>query len=77
MVRRHESGRRGMRAHRNFHKKVNNITEEEALKNLKEKVRRLANKLGWHDDMHKRPINKGLQNKKSHKSRVKHSAHGK
>ena len=70
-----DTGRRGMRARENFYKKVKNITPEQALENFREKQRRLAEKLGWENDWHKRSIN--LDRKKCHKNRVKHKGHGK
>jgi len=68
---------RGMKYNTKVHNKARKITEEEALEKQKEKVRRLAETLGWNDDWHKKPIQKDLNKKKAHKSRVKHSGHGK
>jgi len=74
MVRRHESGRRGTRARKNFYKVVKNITEEEAIQKFRDKQKRLAEKLGWEDNWHKQKSDLGK--KQSHKSRVVHSGHG-
>jgi len=65
-----------MKSRTAHYKKLRTITPEEALKNFREKQRRLAEKLGWENDWHKKPIKEDLSRKKRHKSRVKHSGHG-
>jgi len=66
---------RGQKYRQRVYKQTKNITEEQALKNMKEKARRLAEKMGWNDDWHKKKADLGK--KRSHKNRVNHSVHGK
>jgi len=69
-----------MAARRRFYEKLRNqgpLTDEEVMEKLREKRRRLAEKLGWEDDWHKKKVKEDLRKKKSHKSRVKHMGHGK
>jgi len=70
-----ESKRLGMAHRSKLYKKLRKITPEEALENYKAKARRLAEKMGWNDTWLKDA--KDRRNIKSHKSRVKHSGHGK
>jgi len=70
-----DTGKRGAQARSKFYKKVKNISEEQAIENFKEKQRRLAEKMGWNDTWLKDAKNR--RNIKNHKSRVKHSGHGK
>ena len=52
-----DTGKRGMAANSNFHKmirKQQTMTEEEVLEVLKEKQRRIAEKMGWNDNWHKK-----------------------
>ena len=52
-----EGMKRGMAANSAFHKKIKKqqaMSEEEILEMFKEKKRRLAEKMGWNDNWHKK-----------------------